>query len=272
MLAGAQAKSLLRLFVLAPILAYNEHTLPFSRTRGYWVSGQIDVTMHALIVCEDGRLAELLTVALRQVGLRGVVRRTLPVESHQVAEAAVLLLNSDSAEVASEALWGVRTLTSAPLIVLCPAADDETQLDLYHRGATLVAPKPVDLRLLAAQALALTRIAASAATVPAPHPMLDPETQSVSLPDGVFRLSPLEFRLLAALLSRPGRVFPPETLVEHVWGYSGDGDRSLVKSLVNRVRRKIEPSPQTPVYLVTETGVGYRFMPPENGSGDGLPI
>jgi len=72
-------------------------------------------------------------------------------------------------------------------------------------------------------------------------------------------LSAAQYRLLATLLSRPGRVFPLEALVEAVWGYSGDGDRHLVKGLVNRVRRKIEPAPQEPIYLLTEAGVGYRF-------------
>lgn len=219
--------------------------------------------MHALIVCEDSRLSELLTVALRQVGLRGVVRHTFPTDAHQLTDAAVLILNVGNCPAAQTALRNLRTLTSAPILVLCPPAEEEDLLDLYHRGASFVGTRPYDLRLLAAQAQALSRMTATIMEAPAPHPLLDPETQTITLPEGVYRLTTLEFRLLAALLSRPGRVIPPEQLVEYVWGYSGDGDRSLVKGLVNRVRRKIEPAPQKPVFLVTEVGVGYRFLPPD---------
>ncbi|MBX7235341.1 MAG: winged helix-turn-helix domain-containing protein [Caldilineales bacterium] len=226
--------------------------------------------MHALIICEEQRLAELLTVALRQVGLRGIVRRTPPPNSHQLGDVSVLVVDVSGVKAALAALHDLRTLTSAPVLVHCPPADEESLLDLYLNGATLVALKPSDLRLVAAQALALSRVASVIPAMPAPHPLLDPETQSIVLPAGHFRLSTLEYRLLATLLSRPGRVFPLEALVEAVWGYSGDGDRHLVKGLVNRVRRKIEPAPQEPIYLLTEAGVGYRFAPPPAGD-DGPP-
>ncbi|MCO6453244.1 MAG: response regulator transcription factor [Caldilineales bacterium] len=217
--------------------------------------------MHALIICDESRLAELLTVALRQVGLRGIVRHSPPIDARQLADAVVLIVDVENCSEAVGTLSALRTLTTAPVVILCPQAEAEMLLDLYNRGATFVATKPVDLRLLAAQSLALSRTAV-VTSQPAPHPLLDPETQSINLPDGNCRLSTLEFRLVAALLSRPGRVFTPDILVEHVWGYSGQGDRSLVKSLVNRVRRKIEPIPQEPTYLLTESGVGYRFVPP----------
>lgn len=219
--------------------------------------------MQALIVCEDARFAELLTVALRQVGLRGVVRQSPPRDARQLAEAMVLVCDFDDRDAAVEALHSLRLLTSAPILVLYPPAREDELLDLYHRGATYVAVRPYDLRLLAVQALALSRVSASAVAAPAPHPLLNPEIQSITLPNGEFRLTSLEYRLLAALLNHPGRVFTPDKLVEYVWGYSGDGDRSLVKGLVNRVRRKIEPEPRQPVFLVTEPGVGYRFVPPE---------
>ncbi len=218
---------------------------------------------HALVICEEQRLAELLTVALRQVGLRGIIRRTPPPDAHQLGDASVLVVDVNDTRTALAVLHDLRTLTPAPVLILCPPADEESLLELYLRGATLVAVKPCDLRLFAAQALALSRVASITPAIPAPHPLLDPETQSILLPSGPARLSALEYRLLATLLSRPGRVFPSEALVEAVWGYGGDGDRYLVKGLVNRVRRKIEPAPQEPIYLLTESGVGYRFVPPQ---------
>lgn len=218
--------------------------------------------MNALIICRDIQFAELLTVALRQVGLRGVVRRTVPTETSQFSKAAITLIDTTDLSNSVETLKILRTLATVPMIAFTPAENTKGLLDLYESGATSVILLPCDLRIVAAQALALTRLVAVTETAMTPHPLLDPETQRIRLPNGNFRLTTLEYRLLSTLLSRPGRVFSPETLVVHVWGYSGDGDRGLVKGLVNRVRRKIEPTPQEPRYLVTEIGVGYRFVPP----------
>lgn len=218
--------------------------------------------MHALIICRDSQFAELLTVALRQVGLRGVVRRNAPTEPNHFTKTAITLIDTTDLPNPRETLKFLRTLATVPMIAFSPDLAAKKHLDLYESGATSVFSLPCDLRIVAAQALALTRLVAVTETAMTPHPLLDPETQRIRLPNGDFRLTTLEYRLLSTLLSRPGRVFSPQTLVVHVWGYSGDGDRSLVKGLVNRVRRKIEPIPQTPRYLVTEMGVGYRFVPP----------
>jgi two-component system KDP operon response regulator KdpE len=74
-------------------------------------------------------------------------------------------------------------------------------------------------------------------------------------------LTQLEFRLLYALMTHPGRIIPSENLVEYVWGYGGGGDASLVRGLVSRLRSKIEPDPSNPKYIVTEAGIGYFFEP-----------
>lgn len=224
--------------------------------------------MHTLVICEEAQVAELVTMALRQVGLRAVVRRTAPADATQLNDVSVILLDADDVETAIRSLQHLRDLTPTPILLASPGVADTSLLNYYRSGATAVIVKPYDLRLLAAQAIALTRLVVISGISPALHPLIDPDTQAVSLPHGEFRLTTLEYRLVAALLSRPGRVFTPEKLVEQVWGYSGEGDRSLVKGLVNRVRRKIEPVPQEPKYLVTESGVGYRFYPPQvNGAG-----
>jgi DNA-binding response OmpR family regulator len=54
-------------------------------------------------------------------------------------------------------------------------------------------------------------------------------------------------------------VVPTEIIVERVWGYTGDGNRDLVRGLISRVRRKIEPNPDSPRYIETIPGTGYRF-------------
>jgi two-component system KDP operon response regulator KdpE len=73
------------------------------------------------------------------------------------------------------------------------------------------------------------------------------------------RLTQLEFRLLYALMTRPGRVIPSENLVEYVWGYGGEGSQGLIRGLISRLRSKIEPDPSNPRFVVNEAGIGYYF-------------
>jgi DNA-binding response OmpR family regulator len=77
------------------------------------------------------------------------------------------------------------------------------------------------------------------------------------------RLTHLEFRLMYTLMTHRGQVLPTETIVERVWGYSGRGDKDLVRGLVSRLRAKVEPEPRAPRYIRTVPGVGYAFDPDE---------
>lgn len=73
------------------------------------------------------------------------------------------------------------------------------------------------------------------------------------------RLTYLECRLLHTLMLHSGKTMLVETLIEHVWGYTGEGDRNMLRKLVNRLRAKTEPDPRQPRYVMTGPGVGYRF-------------
>jgi len=89
---------------------------------------------------------------------------------------------------------------------------------------------------------------------------LDPATRTVSVSGHEpQRLTQLEFRLLYVLMTNREHVVPAEIIVERVWGYTGDGNRDLVRGLVSRLRRKVEPDPDGPSFIQTIPGTGYRF-------------
>jgi DNA-binding response OmpR family regulator len=93
---------------------------------------------------------------------------------------------------------------------------------------------------------------------------LDPATRTVQvIGQSPRRLTHLEFRLLYTLMVNRGQVLSTETIVEHVWGYTGQGDRDLVRGLIRRLRLKVEPEPGQPAYILTVPGVGYSFTQPE---------
>ena len=77
------------------------------------------------------------------------------------------------------------------------------------------------------------------------------------------KLTPTEYQLLATLASHPGLVLTQHQLLERVWGQDYTADRHLLHVNIARVRRKIEPDPDNPRYLITRTGVGYLIPKPD---------
>ncbi|NJN84387.1 MAG: response regulator transcription factor, partial [Caldilineaceae bacterium] len=159
----------------------------------------------------------------------------------------------------------VRHVVGAPLIVVTEGCSEDAHLELLDAGADWVIERPYSVRLFIGYARVLMRRADIVARESLPSltydvVRLDPSTRSVRVGLGPpQRLSQLEFRLLHSLMLHEGQVLPTETIVEHVWGYTGEGDRSLVRGLINRLRAKIEPNPNSPRYIRTVARVGYAF-------------
>jgi len=80
-------------------------------------------------------------------------------------------------------------------------------------------------------------------------------------PPEATRLTPTEWRLLAALVREPGKLISSRALLTQVWGPGHGDDTSSLRLYVNRLRRKLEPDPSRPRHLTTEPGMGYRYQP-----------
>ncbi len=76
------------------------------------------------------------------------------------------------------------------------------------------------------------------------------------------KLTPIEFRLLALLLQNTGRILMHQQILEKVWGWEYVDDLDYVRIYISHLRRKIEPDPALPKYIITEPGVGYYFQKP----------
>ena len=129
--------------------------------------------------------------------------------------------------------------------------------------------RPFSARLLIAQVQALMRRAGTVPLFSLPALSqagltLDAANRTVKVADcQPRRLTHLEFRLLYTLMTHQGQILPSEIIVARVWGYSGRGDKELVRGLVSRLRSKVEPEPRSPRYIRTVPGVGYSFDPDE---------
>lgn len=162
-------------------------------------------------------------------------------------------------------LTNLRHITQVPCLIIVESPTEDDLCQLLHEGADLVLSRPVSPRILAEYTKALLRRNRTVPTSVLPRLNvteinLDPDTRTVRvLESEPRRLTQLEFRLLYILMVNRGQVVPIETIVERVWGYTGQGSRELVRGLVSRLRRKIEPNASVPCFIQNVPGVGYRF-------------
>jgi two-component system response regulator MtrA len=230
--------------------------------------------MRVLIISDDSNSAEVLTLILRQAGLLAVTTlRSRPegaLSAYAKEAPDLIFVDSNGTDLdLLEVCKALRQETIAPLVVSSPIADEGHILRAFELGIDEYLVKPFSPRIMAAKVKALLRHGrslplTSVSSLEASGVELNPERRSVRLPGRPeINLTNLEFRLLYCLMSNQGRVVPTETIVERVWGYSGEADYRLVKGLVRRLRRKVEPDTKRPRYVKTVPSVGYAFSPTE---------
>jgi len=222
--------------------------------------------MHALLISQDPDETAVLALALQRAGLTITRTRELPSNLTKEPEGPIDLIVLVTAEGSPLAyVQNLRAQTEIPLIVIAENLDEATHAVTLDTGADLVVLRPFSTRLLIAQTRALLRRAANLPFFTLPtlsinDVALDPATRTVIIKQhSPKRLTQLEFRLLYTLMIHHEQVLPTEVLIEQVWGYTGEGDRDLVRGLVRRLRIKIEPDPRQPRYIITVPGVGYSF-------------
>ncbi|HLO68558.1 MAG TPA: response regulator [Holophaga sp.] len=171
-----------------------------------------------------------------------------------------------------EVLRQVRAWSRKPILILSARHQEEAKVAALDLGADDYLTKPFG----AAELLARIRVALRHAARPAQESpvlacgalSLDLERREVTVEGVPVRLTPLEYRLLEALARRAGQVATHAQLLNEVWGPAGAGQTHYLRIYMGTLRRKIEPDPTRPRYLLTEPSIGYR-LEMETGSGRG---
>jgi DNA-binding response OmpR family regulator len=222
--------------------------------------------MYALLLAHNADESAVLRLALQRAGFASRVTTDLDQaiqDWHDQPSELVLLSFRDLVPV--DQISTIRSKTEVPLVVISGPMSEDMHVDLLEAGVDLVVFRPFSARLLIAQLRSLLMRATGASIFNLPgftlgDLTLDPSIRTLSVKDGSPRhLTRLEYRLLYTLMIHSGQVLTTETLVEQVWGYSGRGDRDLVRGLIKRLRAKVEPEPSEPLYILTVPGVGYKL-------------
>ncbi len=223
--------------------------------------------MYALLIAKDEDDIAIFSTIMQRTGLAVTTAKELePAMQTWTERPSDIILLALPDEDPREHVRRIRTETIVPLILKTLVANESLHYDLLKLGADLVLVPPFSPKLIVAQISFLMRRigevpTTALPTLSAPDLTLNPETRTITVAGkGKQRLTHLEFRLLYTLMMNRGQIIPTETIVEHVWGYTGQGDRDLIRGLVSRLRAKVEANPRKPQYILTTPGIGYSFM------------
>ena len=154
-----------------------------------------------------------------------------------------------------------------PIIILTARAEESDKLVGLELGADDYVTKPFSPKELVARVRAVLRRAEAlkrpAEVIKVGEVLLDAGRMEVRVGDRPVEVTPTEFQLLATLARQPGRVFTRAQLLSAIHGVAFESYERAVDAHVKNLRRKLEPDPHSPRYLLTTFGVGYRFADPE---------
>jgi len=226
------------------------------------------MTEKVLIVDDDASLLKALTYNLEGEGYQTLTAhdgrealRVLYAERPDLVILDIMLPELDGWQVCKR----VREMSDLPIIMLTAketAEDIAKGLDL---GADDYIVKPFTVKELLARvraALRRTRLQAGMRGGPAYHDeylSVDLETQTVTVNGAVVALTPTEYRLLALLVKNRGRVLRFQEILEQVWGPEYGGEMGYVHTYIWHLRRKLEPDPRCPRYIMNDPDIGYHF-------------
>jgi DNA-binding response OmpR family regulator len=221
-----------------------------------------------LLVDDEPAVQTLLTYPLTKDGYEVVSavdgRQALERFAEQRFDLVVLdimLPKLDGIEVCRR----LRTRSQVPIIMLTAKDDEIDKVVGLEMGADDYITKPFSVREFRSRVRAALRRAEMGGGPPGDEPIvardlnIDLERRAVKMGGSQVKLTYVEFEVLTALASSPGRVFTRETLLGRIWGDSKYRDPRTIDVHIRHLREKLERDPRRPEYLFTVRGVGYRF-------------
>lgn len=228
-----------------------------------------------LVIDDEPQIVRALRINLRvrhyEVHTAGTGSQALDLAAKHPPDLVILDLGLPDLD-GVEVIHGLRGWTEAPIIVLSGRADSTDKVEALDAGADDYLTKPFAMDELLARMRAVSRRVSA-----------DQDVPSVQLGDltvdlaakrvhrrasggagdggGDIRLTPTEWHLLEVLLRNPGKLLSQQQLLASVWGPGYADATGNLRLYMAQLRRKLEPDPARPRWLLTEPGMGYRYQP-----------
>lgn len=229
----------------------------------------MDKDRTVLVVDDDPRMAHINVVNLESEGFRATsaLDGTSALHKIKVELPDLVLLDILMPEMDGyETLQKIREISDLPVVFLTSLGDEPDRIRGLDLGADDYIIKPVSSRELASRISAVLRRYKSAHPAQGREIFVDEDLQidfdecKVTAKGKEVHLRPTEHRLLYHLVTNAGRLLSHETLLTRVWGPEYQDEDHYVRLYITYLRRKIEPDPKRPKYIIGERGLGYRFI------------
>jgi len=235
------------------------------------VKATSDTRAKALIVEDDTQIRRFVRTALESQGLEvhetSTGRQGLTDAGRLKADLLIVdlgLPDMDGVDVIRE----LRVKSAVPVIVLSARSLESAKIAALDAGADDYLTKPFSVGELLARVRAAIRRSRSADSGQRKEFSLgelkvDLVKRRVTSADKEVHLTPIEYRLLEALVQNAGRVMTHQQLLREVWGPQHTEDSHYIRIYMAQLRHKLEKDPARPRFLLTETGIGYRLADPD---------
>ncbi|MCL2516061.1 MAG: response regulator transcription factor [Microbacteriaceae bacterium] len=165
-------------------------------------------------------------------------------------------------------IQAIRGWSTVPILVISGRGDSADKVEALDLGADDYVTKPFATDELLARIRALGRRTSGGEDTPVVRfgdVMVDLGARRVARgtpgAEASVRLTPTEWQLLELLVRNPGRLVTRDTILTEIWGPNHTADTGYLRLYLSQLRKKLEPEPSAPRYLLTEAGMGYRFAP-----------
>lgn len=221
-----------------------------------------------LLIEDEVQICRLVRKALETEGYRVVESGTLAQGLLQLHSAAPQLLILDLGLPDGDGIAFIRELRSQftlPVLVLSARSAEGEKIRALDAGADDYLTKPFATGELLARVRAQLRRNPAEGSTPLTHfrfgeVEVDLAQRRVARDGTAVHLTPIEYRLLLAMLAEPGKVLTYRHLLRVVWGNAHSESNHYLRIYVSHLRQKLEADPTQPEYFLTETGIGYRFQ------------
>lgn len=163
-----------------------------------------------------------------------------------------------------EVLEQIRNQSDVPIIIVSARGEEKEKVEALDNGADDYITKPFHLGELLARIRVALRKKTTGSTLEKVFELdgfkLDFEKRRITINNEEVHFTPIEYKLLTLLVRNAGKVLTHNFIIKKIWGYSYEEESQSLRVFMANIRRKIETDTMNPRYIITEVGVGYRFM------------